>query len=75
MEGYKFFDIRRWKIAEKWLGVPDLGLNVSADDDEGFFQIHEVPLARNFHKGQYLMPIPMDETNKMPQLVQNPYYN
>ncbi len=75
LEGYKFFDIRRWKIAEKWLGVPDLGLNVSADDDEGFFQIHEVPLARNFHKGQYLMPIPMDETNKMPQLVQNPYYN
>lgn len=74
LEGYKFFDIRRWKIAEKWLGVPDLGLNVSADDDEGFFQVKEVPLTRRFHKGQYLMPIPMDETNKMPQLVQNPYY-
>ena len=75
LEGLKFFDIRRWKIAEKWLGVPDLGLNVAADDDEGFFQVREVPLTRSFHKGQYLMPIPMDETNKMPQLVQNPYYN
>lgn len=75
LEGLKFFDIRRWKIAEKWLGVPDLGLNVAADDDENFFQIREIPLARNFHKGQYLMPIPMDETNKVPQLVQNPYYN
>ncbi len=75
LEGLKFFDIRRWKIAEKWLGVPDLGLNVAADDDENFFQVREVPLTRNFHKGQYLMPIPMDETNKMPQLVQNPYYN
>lgn len=74
LEGQKFFDIRRWKIAEQWLGVPDLGLNVAADDDEGFFQVREVPLTRTFHKGQYLMPIPMDETNKMPQLVQNPYY-
>lgn len=74
LEGAKFFDIRRWKIAEKWLGVPDLGLNVSADDDAGFFQIREVPLTRAFHKGQYLMPISINETNKLPQLVQNPYY-
>ena len=75
LEGLKFFDIRRWKIAEKWLGVPDLGLNVAADDDENFFKVREVPLTRNFHKGQYLMPISMNETNKLPQLVQNPYYN
>ena len=75
LEGQKFFDIRRWKIAEKYLGIPDLGLNVAANDDAGFFQVREIPLIRNFHKGQYLMPIPMKETNKMPQLVQNPYYN
>lgn len=75
LEGQKFFDIRRWKVAEKYLGIPDLGLNVAANDDAGFFQIREIPLIRNFHKGQYLMPIPMKETNKMPQLVQNPYYN
>lgn len=74
LEGYKFFDIRRWKVAEKFLGIPDLGLNVAEDNDEGFFQKREVPLMRAFHKGQYLMPIPMEETNKMPQLVQNPYY-
>lgn len=74
LEGHKFFDIRRWKIAEKWLGVPDKGLNTIANDDEGFFQVKEIPLLRSFHKGQYLMPIPMDETNKMLQLVQNPYY-
>lgn len=75
LEGQKFFDIRRWKIAEKHLGIPDLGLNVAANDDKNFFQVKEVPLIRSFHKGQYLMPIPMNETNKMPQLVQNPYYN
>lgn len=74
LEGQKFFDIRRWKIAEKYLGIPDLGLNVVADDDAGFFQVKEIPLIRSFHKGQYLMPIPLEEINKMPQLVQNPYY-
>lgn len=74
LEGHKFFDIRRWKVAEKYLGIPDRGLTVSANDDAGFFQARDIPLTRSFHKGQYLMPIPMDETNKMPQLVQNPYY-
>ena len=53
----------------------NFSLNVAANDDAGFFQVREIPLIRNFHKGQYLMPIRMKETNKMPQLVQNPYYN
>lgn len=75
MEGQKFWDIRRWKIAEQFLGVPDMGLNVSGNTDEEFFQAREVPLKRQFHKGQYLMPIDDDEISKAPQLVQNPYYD
>lgn len=75
LEGHKFWDIRRWKIAEKYLGVPDLGMNVSGNTDEEFFQVKEVPLRRSFHKGQYLMPISANEINKAPQLIQNPYYD
>ena len=75
LEGHQFFDIRRWKIAERYLGKPDLGLNVSGNTDADFFQVREVPLLRTFHKGQYLMPIDANEINKMPQLVQNPYYD
>lgn len=75
LEGLKFFDIRRWKIAEQYLGVPDLGLNVVGNTDEEFFQVAEVPLIRRFHKGQYLMPIASTEIDIIPQLVQNPYYD
>lgn len=74
LEGHKFFDIRRWLIAEQYLDVPDLGLNVSGNTDEEFFKVAEVPLTRKFHIGQYLMPIDAREIDKVPQLVQNPYY-
>lgn len=72
-EGHKFFDIRRWKIAEQHLGMPDRGLNTLADKLEDFYPV-DLPLQRTFHKGQYLMPIPQSEIQKAPQIVQNPYY-
>lgn len=74
LEGHKFFDIRRWKIAEQHLGMPDRGLNTNATKVEDFIPV-DLPLQRNFHKGQYLMPIPQNEVNKVPHVVQNPYYN
>lgn len=73
-EGHKFFDIRRWKIAEQHLGMPDRGLNTLANDVKDFTPV-DLPLQRNFHKGQYLMPIPQSEINKAPHIVQNPHYN
>ena len=74
LEGHKFFDIRRWKIAEQHCGMPDRGLNTNATKVEDFTPM-DLPLPRNFHKGQYLMPIPYQEINKCPHIVQNPYYN
>lgn len=73
LEGHKFFDIRRWKVAEKYLGMPDRGLNTLATTVEEFYPV-DLPLKRSFHKGQYLMPINQDEINKAPQLIQNPHY-
>lgn len=74
LEGHQFYDIRRWKIAEQFLGVPVKGLNTVGETDEDFLQVVEVELLRRFHRGQYLMPIPFDETQKTPQVIQNPYY-
>ena len=74
LEGHKFFDIRRWKIAEQHCGMPDRGLNTNATKVEDFTPM-DLPVPRNFHKGQYLMPIPYQEINKCPHIVQNPYYN
>lgn len=73
LEGHKFFDIRRWKVAEQFLGMPDRGLNTLATTVEGFYPV-DLPLKRSFHKGQYLMPINQTEINKAPQIIQNPYY-
>lgn len=73
LEGHKFFDIRRWKVAEKYVGMPDRGLNTLATSVEEFYPV-DLPLKRAFHKGQYLMPIDQNEINKAPQIVQNPYY-
>ena len=75
MEGHQFYDIRRWKIAEQFLGVPVKGLNTLGETDEDFLKVVELDLLRRFHKGQYLMPIPYDETQKTPQVIQNPFYN
>ncbi len=55
-EGHKFFDIRRWIIADKYENVPDRGLNIRATKIEDFTPI-ELTAERSFHKGQYLMPI------------------
>lgn len=72
-EGHLFFDYRRWKVAEQFVGMPDRGLNTLATKVEDFTPM-DLPLQRSFHKGQYLMPIPQNEIQKAPQLVQNPYY-
>lgn len=72
-EGHLFFDCRRWKVAEQFEGMPDRGLNTNAVTVEDFTPM-DLPLQRSFHKGQYLMPIPQSEIQKVPHIVQNPYY-
>lgn len=74
LENQRFWDLRRWKIADDILSTRHKGMNADGDTDETFFKVIEIPYERTFRKAQYLMPIPMDETNKVPQVIQNPYY-
>lgn len=75
LENQRFWDLRRWKSAHGILGEKVKGMNIQGITDEEFFNVTEAPMIRTFNfPAQYLMPIPMDETNKVPHLVQNPGY-
>lgn len=75
MEGHRFFDSRRWKVAEEFLNYKDKGLNIDTDDITKFGDVQEINIPRSFNKALYLMPIPAKELDKNERLVQNPFYN
>jgi len=68
-ENVRFFDVRRWKIAEQTDNGPIYGLNVTADPPS-FFNIVRVE-TRVFQKRHYLFPIPQNDVNSDKQMVQN----
>lgn len=74
MENHRFWDLRRWKNAESLGEIPE-GMNISGATDELFLgTIKKLNVIRNFAQKNYLMPIPASETDKVPQVIQNPEY-
>lgn len=77
-EGFRFFDVRRWMIAEDVENQPMHGLEILiTKNGEGKRTLKENEfVVRNhvFRKAMYFFPIPYDETVKTPELIQNPYY-
>lgn len=90
LEGFRLFDIRRWKIAEKVMPGPLLGripkeflTTAPAIDENGTPNYSKVPNAskmrlietRTFNPNRdYLWPIPSIEMQTNTKLVQNPGY-
>lgn len=72
-EGHRFFDVRRWMIAEETDGKTMTGMEVVRDGAAVTFNRFNVR-KRNFHKAMYFWPIPYAEVAKSPELLQNPYY-
>jgi hypothetical protein len=68
-ECVRYFDTRRWKIAEQTDAGAFYGLNIDADGAS--FYVPRVFETRMFSKKHYLFPIPQDEMDKDKQLVQN----
>ncbi|MNL01714.1 SusD family protein [compost metagenome] len=75
-ETHRFFDTRRWKIAEVTdntiiygLDVQATGYNMSSD---AFYK--RTPLEKRVFDPakHYLWPIPQVERNKNPDIIQNP---
>ncbi|PRD47664.1 RagB/SusD family nutrient uptake outer membrane protein [Sphingobacterium haloxyli] len=74
MEHLRYFDTRRWKIAEQTDAGPFYGMNVdggTSNSDPNFFQRTAFE-SRVFRKAFYLFPIPQREVERNPNCVQNP---
>lgn len=79
-EGFRFYDVRRWMIAEQTENAPMHGLEISRVVDAETGSINYVPrefVVRNhvFRKAMYFWPIPYAEIVKTPALKQNPFYD
>jgi hypothetical protein len=74
LENHRFWDLRRWQIADQFLDQRLKGMNIQGATDEDFFQVTEVQFPRSFSQRNFLMPIPQEEVNKNELLVQNPGY-
>lgn len=72
-EGHRFFDVRRWMIADDTENRMMHGFEITKDGDN---KTGKVINARQhtFRKAMYFYPIPYKETVKSPDLLQNPYY-
>lgn len=71
-EGHRYYDIRRWKLAEKYFTTPIKGWSVDEDSEANYYQIMEVS-QRSFNSPRdYLQPISFTELSRNPKLIQNP---
>jgi len=75
-ETHRFFDVRRWKDAEKSENKPIHSLNIMVGahkQDDAFYKRIEVEPRIFEAPKHYLFPIHIDEINKNPEnLIQNP---
>lgn len=71
VESVRYFDLRRWLLAEDKLDGPFYGMDINARDEADFYNVVEFE-NRVFRPQDYLWPIPQDEINANPSLTQNP---
>ncbi len=69
-EEHRFWDIRRWKIADQVLGTTLNGISITNNGTTLSYQTVPV-LTPVFTNKMYHMPIPYDEMLKNQQLIQN----
>lgn len=77
-EGQRYFDVRRWMIAEAPAGKgaqggPYYGMDLNAATIEGFYKRTLIE-NRGWTKAMYLYPIPLNDIQNSRLLVQNPLY-
>lgn len=75
-EEHRFYDVRRWKIAEKVFSKDRNRMYIWKDPETGI-TTYEVKLLHTAHfpPHMYWAPIPQDEIDKNGLLEQNPGYN
>lgn len=74
-EEQRFWDIRRWKIAEQVLNSPLKGMNIVKNVDGTFsYTVLDIAPAVFDASKNYLFPIPYSEIQTNPNMTQNPGY-
>lgn len=73
-EELHFFDVRRWKTAPGVLGVPVHKMDIKKLSANEFSYTVKEMEERVWRDAFYYLPIPQDEINKNPNLVQNEGY-
>lgn len=87
-EGHRYWDVRRWRIAENVLSRPNSGLRYilvydARHSDAGYVPKYKVEILDNvdgssfapkFHERNYYFPITLGRTGNNPNLKENPGY-
>ncbi len=71
-EEHRFWDIRRWKIAEEVMNIPLRGLQIQKVGDNLMYNEIDVFTPSFIAPRMYLFPIPFDEVRKNSMMTQNP---
>jgi len=73
-EESRFWDVRRWKIADQTDNQTMYGMRVQRDANGNYTYSKETLRKRSFRTAMYLWPIPQSEIAKSADLLQNPGY-
>jgi hypothetical protein len=69
-EGHRFWDLRRWMVAKRYMNNPAQGWNVQKNDPREYYRVTNL-YNQTFTEREYFWPIAEDETVKNPNIVQN----
>lgn len=77
LEAHRFWDVRRWMIAETTENKMMTGMEVRkmADGTKTYKRFDVRQHVFRMDKAMYLWPIPYKEVTKSNDMIQNPYYN
>ena len=71
LEGHRYWDLKRWKLATEYFNKPIQGWNIFRSDVDGFYEVENI-FYRNYSTKDYLWPISQNELLRNPNLIQNP---
>ncbi|MCM1449147.1 MAG: RagB/SusD family nutrient uptake outer membrane protein [Clostridiales bacterium] len=80
-EGHRYWDVRRWRIAEDVLSKPNSGLRYILDFRTRKYKLEVLDnvdgtsFSPRFPVSNYYFPITLDRTGNNPNLVENPGYD
>lgn len=72
LEGHRYWDLLRWKLATDYFNQPITGWDVSQSDTEAYYQVKTIYNRTFVAPRDYFNPIPNSEMNVNGNLIQNP---